>query len=117
MDQLDQMTEWVKTFCEDRDWDQFHGPKDLAIGLVTESSELLEEFRFLSENQVREKMENALARAGIEDELADITFFLLRFCQLNSIDLKSALKNKIQKNHEKYPVEKSRSKNLKYDKL
>src|SRR6516162_6005224 len=61
----------VQDFCEARDWDQFHGPKDLAIGVITEASELLEHFRFLSDEQAMALLNNQEQREEIEDELAD----------------------------------------------
>jgi NTP pyrophosphatase (non-canonical NTP hydrolase) len=107
----------VRTFCEARDWDQFHGPKDLAIGLATEASELLEIFRFLSGEQCAAKLADPESRQAIENELADVLFFLLRFAQRFDIDLDDALSAKMKLNAERYPVEKSRGKNLKYGDL
>ncbi|WP_235840253.1 nucleotide pyrophosphohydrolase [Citrifermentans pelophilum] len=107
----------VKTFCEDRDWDQFHGPKDLAIGVITEASELLEHFRFLSDEQAMVLLNNPEEKEEIEDELADVFFFLLRFSQRFDIDLTQALVRKMEKSDKKYPVEKSKGKNTKYTKL
>lgn len=101
-------------FCREREWDQFHTPKDLAIGLVTESSELLELFRFATEEQVKEKMKNSEFRSQLSDELADVLFFLVRFAQKNEIDLEHAFSEKMKKNREKYPAEIARGKNLKY---
>lgn len=116
-DKLEQMTQIVQKFCEERDWDQFHTPKELAIGLVTESSELLDEFRFLSEDQVTNKLSNPKGRKAIEDEVADVLFFLLRFSQMNGISLSEVLAAKIEKNAGKYPLEKAKSNNQKYDEL
>ena len=107
----------VRTFCEARDWDQFHGPKDLAIGLATEAGELLEIFRFLSDEQCAAKLADPESRRAIENELADVFFFLLRFAQRFDIDLDAALAAKMKLNAERYPVEKSRGKNLKYGDL
>ncbi len=107
----------VQSFCEARDWDQFHAPQQLAIGLVTESAELLDLFRFKTDPQVQALMADPNGRGKVEDELADVHFFLLRFSQLHGIDLSRALENKLAKNEKKYPVEKSRGKNLKYDQL
>ncbi|MDD2337468.1 MAG: nucleotide pyrophosphohydrolase [Geobacteraceae bacterium] len=73
-----ELTDKVREFCEARDWDQHHGPKDLAIGVITEASELLEHFRFLSEEQALELFEDKKSKEDIEDELADVLFFLLR---------------------------------------
>ena len=106
-----------QSFCEERDWDQFHNPKDLSIGLITEASELLEHFRFLSEEDARDKLAAGKTREEISDELADIFFFLLRFCQMYDIDLGNALKCKIAKNNRKYPVEKAKGSNRKYTDL
>ncbi|HEY4699206.1 MAG TPA: nucleotide pyrophosphohydrolase [Nitrososphaerales archaeon] len=105
----------VKKFCEARDWDQFHSVKDLAIGLVTESSELLQHFRFKSNGEVDEMLQNKLRRAEISEEIADVLYFLVRLSQLYDIDLSSELSKKLQKNEEKYPVEKSRGSNKKYN--
>lgn len=117
MDTLEYLTKGVQKFCEDRDWDQFHGPKDLAIGLSTESNELLDLFRFKSEEQMGEMMDRDTARERISEELADVFFFLLRFSQMYEFDLKDSLLAKIEKNGEKYPVDKVKGKNLKYTEL
>ncbi|RII28981.1 MAG: nucleotide pyrophosphohydrolase [Geobacter sp.] len=107
----------VQKFCEERDWDQFHGPKDLAIGVITEASELLEHFRFLSEEQALDLLDNPQQKEDIEDELADVLFFLLRFSQRFNVDLAQALMRKIEKSEKKYPVDKAKGSNKKYNKL
>ena len=107
----------VRAFCEARDWDQFHGPKDLAIGLSTEAGELLEIFRFLSDAECEQKLTDPTSRRQIENELADTLFFLLRFAQRFNIDLAEALATKMKLNAERYPVDKSRGKNLKHTEL
>ncbi len=117
MTQLEQMTAKVAKFCMERDWDQFHGPKDLAIALVTEASEVLELFRFQNEEESLAMFEDSERKAAIEDELADTFFFLLRFAHLHKIDLEAAVTNKLAKNALKYPVDKARGNNRKYDQL
>lgn len=107
----------VQAFCEARDWDQFHGPKDLAIGVITEASELLEHFRFLSDEQAQALLNNPQQKEEVEDELADVLFFLLRFSQRFDINLDKALIRKMEKSEQKYPVEKAKGKNTKYTKL
>ncbi len=107
----------VQKFCEARDWDQFHGPKDLAIGVITEASELLEHFRFLSDDQALALLENPQQREDVEDELADVLFFLIRFSQRFNVDLAEALVRKIEKSEKKYPIEKSKGSNRKYTEL
>ncbi len=116
-DTLDVMIEKVKVFCEARDWNQFHNPKDLAIGVSTESNELLSIFRFQSPEQVAAMFDDAKKREHIEDELADVLFFILRFAQMNDIDLVKCLNRKIEKNDEHYPVNKAKGSNLKYSDL
>lgn len=101
---LEQMKNWVREFCEERDWDPYHGPKDLAIGLVTESSELLEIFRFVNEEKCLALVKDPAAREKIADELADSIYFILRFAQLYKFDLSKCVREKIAKNAVKYPA-------------
>lgn len=114
MKKIEQLQNIVKNFCVDREWDQFHNPKDLAIGLSTEANELLDIFRFKSEVQMIYLMKDEEKRECISDELGDIFFFLLRFAQIYDFDLENCLKIKIQKNEKKYPVEIVKGNNLKY---
>lgn len=110
-----ELTEKVKKFCEERDWDQFHNPKDLSIGISTEANELLDIFRFKSEKDMRILFSDPDKREHIEDEVADVFFMLLRFAQMNDIDLSEALINKMKKNEVKYTVELSKGSNKKYN--
>lgn len=109
------LTNLVKTFCEERDWDQFHNPKDLAIGISTEAAELLDLFRFKNEQEVANKFNDPIQVQRVNEEIADVLFFILRFAQMNKIDLEQSLKNKIEKNAKKYPVESSKGSNKKYN--
>ena len=111
---IDDLKEKVQKFCEARDWDQFHNPKDLAIMLITEASELLEIFRYKNEEEVKGIM-NGKKRVEVEEEVADIMFGLLRFAQMNDIDISSVLKDKLIKNEKKYPADLVRGKNKKYN--
>ena len=108
------LKEKVQAFCEERDWDQFHNPKELAIGISTEANELLQIFRFKSEEDMKLLMESD-KRQKVEEELADVLYFVLRFAQMNDIDLASAVEEKIQKNDAKYPAQKVKGCNKKYD--
>jgi NTP pyrophosphatase (non-canonical NTP hydrolase) len=101
---VEQLKSWVKSFCEARNWDPYHGPKDLAIGLVTEASELLEVFRFVPEKDLPALMDQPAVRAQVADELADSLYFILRFAQLYEFDLSESLANKLVKNAQKYPA-------------
>ena len=111
---IDDLKNIVKDFCEKRDWDQFHDPKELAIGISTEANELLEIFRFKDKKQMQELM-NSVRKQEVSDELADVLYFVLRFAQMNDIDLSTSIKNKIEKNDKKYPIEKSKGSNKKYN--
>lgn len=104
----------VRKFCEERDWDQFHTPTQLAIGMSTEANELLEIFRFKNDEQAKEMM-SGKKKEEITDELSDVVFFALRFADMNGIDVSESLRRKISKNGEKYPVERSKGSNKKYN--
>ena len=107
----------VKKFCEDRDWDQYHNAKELAIGIVTEASELLEHFRFKSEKEIDELFDSEDKRRELSEELADIFYFVLRLAQKYDIDLTTSLDKKMDKNEKKYPIDKSKGSNKKYTEL
>lgn len=110
--------QWIIDFCSERNWDQYHNPKDVAIGIATEAGELLDIFRFQNGDDIDKILEPGSAkREHVEEELADVFFFTLRFAQRNGIDLASALKSKIAKNAKKYPVSKCYGINAKYSDL
>jgi NTP pyrophosphatase (non-canonical NTP hydrolase) len=105
----------VQRFCEEREWDQFHNPKDLAMGISTEASELLQIFRFKREDEIREIMADTARRRDIGEELADVLYFLLMFAQMNGFDHSYELEKKLEKNSKGYPVEKAKGSNKKYN--
>ena len=111
---LDSAKDIVNKFCQERNWDQFHTPKELAIGIATEAGELLQHFRFKTDEQSRTILETKKGTA-IKEELVDVLYFVLRFSQLYNVDLVDELEKKIEKNAIKYPVEKSKNSNKKYD--
>lgn len=111
---IEELKNVVKQFCEDREWDQFHNPKELAIGIATEAGELLQRFRFKSKEDMMKMMQSSTKQA-VEEELADVLYFVLRFAQMNDIDLSDALVSKVRKNDGKYPVQKAKGCNKKYD--
>jgi len=112
-----ELKEKVKKFCEARDWDQFHTAKDLALALIIEAAELLEHFRWKSEKEVKELLENPKKKEEMEDEMADILFFLTRLAQKYNIDLSQAAERKLAKNEKRYSVEKFKGSNKKYNEL
>jgi len=112
---VDEAKSIVAEFCRERDWDQFHNPKDVAIGVATEASELLQLFRFKDVSELDSLLKDPIFSERVREELADVFYFVVRFSQVTGIDLCSALRDKISKNAEKYPVETSRGSNRKYD--
>lgn len=112
---ISELKDIIKKFCEARDWDKFHSPKELAIGISTEANELLQLFRFKTKEQMEEQLKDSDSREQISDELADVFYFVLRFAERNNFDLSEALTRKMKSNELKYPVEKVRGKNNKYD--
>jgi len=114
---ISEMKERVKRFCEERDWDQFHNPKDLAIGLVEEAVEVLEKFRFKSEIECENIMNDPSKRKDVSEELSDVMFQVMRISQKYNIDISSAYEEKMKKNELKYPIEKCKGKNHKYTEL
>lgn len=114
---VEELKEQVKDFCTVREWDQYHSAKDLAIGVSTEASELLELFRFKNDLEISELMKDNGFRKACGEELADVLYFVLRFAQINGFDLSDELHCKLELNSKKYPVEKARGSNKKYTDL
>lgn len=112
-DDIRSLTDMVVEFCTERDWDRFHNPKDLAIGISTEAGELLDLFRFKD----LDECDRIKSSSEVSDELADVLFFVIRFAHVCDIDLAEALSSKIGKNALKYPVDRSKGSNKKYDEL
>ena len=107
----------IKKFRDDRDWKQFHNPKDMAEAINIESSELLEHFLWQDKKQSFDYIKNKKNLEEVSDELADVAYFILEFADNFGIDLEKAIENKIKKNAKKYPVKKSKGKAIKYTKL
>ncbi|AJH84564.1 nucleotide pyrophosphohydrolase [Bacillus thuringiensis] len=102
----------ILKFRDDRDWKQFHNPKDLAISLSLEASELLENFQWRSsEDAIEQNLEN------IKDELADVLIYSILLADQMNLDIEEVIQNKLEKNQKKYPVEKSSGSNKKYNEL
>lgn len=102
-------------FATDRDWDQFHNPKNLAIALSVECSELLEEFQWLTDEEAAKVMSSTDQAERIREEIADVTAYLLLLAGKLDIDLQEALLSKIEKNASKYPADKFRGIAKKYN--
>jgi dCTP diphosphatase len=115
MSELNALLNRIRTFAKDRDWEQFHSPKNISMALSVEASELLEHFQWMTEDESRNV--NVDQKAEIADEVADVFLYLLRMCDEMEIDLIQAADKKIDKNAVKYPVEKSKGRSTKYNKL
>ena len=113
MNTLHILQKHLAKFNTDRDWDQFHCPRNLAMSLCVEASELLECFLWTKDDDVIPERKYQ----DLNDEVADILICLLNFCEKTHIDLEAAFEQKLKKNALKYPVEKARGSCAKYDEL
>jgi dCTP diphosphatase len=114
-DSLKALSARLATFAQERDWDQFHNPKNLAMAVAGEVGELVEHFQWLTFEEA-EKLP-ASTRDEVALEAADVLLFLLRLCDKLGIDLAEAAERKLELNAKKYPIAKARGRATKYDKL
>lgn len=114
---INELKKAVKIFCGERDWDQFNNAKDLAIGIVTEAAELIDIFRFKTAEDIEAQFRDSVMRGRICEELVDVFYFVLRFAQCFDIDLTSEFYRKMELNAAKYPVEKCKGINKKYNEV
>ncbi|HSS62974.1 MAG TPA: nucleotide pyrophosphohydrolase [Gammaproteobacteria bacterium] len=112
---LEALREDVRQFARERDWEQFHSPKNLAIGLSVEASEILEHFQWLSQAESGSLPEDT--RDAVRLELADVFIYLIRLADTLDVDLVNAAREKMKVNADKYPVEKVKGNATKYDRL
>jgi NTP pyrophosphatase (non-canonical NTP hydrolase) len=112
---LDQLRDALRQFAAERDWDQFHSPKNLASALAVEAAELLERFQWLTEDESRRLSAADLAR--VREELADVLNYLVRLADKLDVDLLEAARDKIRLNAVKYPAEKARGSARKYSEI
>jgi dCTP diphosphatase len=115
MDRLDLLRARVREFAAERDWEQFHNPKNLAMAVAGEAGELIEHFQWLTPEQA-DSLPPA-AREEVALECADVLLFLLRLTDRLGIDLAAAAERKLVLNANKYPIAKSKGRATKYDKL
>lgn len=105
----------LRQFAAERDWDQFHSPKNLAIALSVEAAELLEHFQWLTDDQSRRLPEQPEIHAAVREEAADVLIYLLRLADILGVDLEAAVIDKMRKNAEKYPVALAKGNAVKYN--
>ena len=112
---MEEILEKIRQFRDARDWMKFHDPKNLAVSIVIEASELLEQFQWKDEKAVEQHVrENSVE---IADEIADVAIYLAELADNLGIDLIQAMNSKLEKNARKYPAEKAKGVATKYDKL
>ncbi len=112
MDTLEKITEALKRFRDERDWAQFHNPKDLALALSIETAELNELFLWKKENELDQVDTDRVA-----EELADVLAFALLLAEHYGFDIGKIMEKKLRSNAEKYPVSKARGSSRKYNEL
>jgi dCTP diphosphatase len=105
----------LRRFAAERDWDQFHSPKNLVMALSGEVGELAEVFQWLTEDQSHTTASDPRTARAVRDELADVALYLVRLADVLGVDLEEAVRHKLAVNAEKYPVEKVRGSSRKYN--
>ena len=112
MDKLEALKVKLQAFADERDWDQFHSPKNLSMALSVEASELVECFQWLTEEQ--SKNLSPEQHQAVIDEMADVQIYLLRLATKLDVNLVEAAEQKIVKNEAKYPADKVKGSSKKY---
>ena len=116
MGEFDEIYDIILKFRKEREWEKFHSPKNLAVSISLEAAELLEIFQW--DNSGVQSLETAQKRiAEVKDEIADILVYSMFMAKDLNIDIKMAIKEKMEKNALKYPVEKARGSSKKYNQL
>ena len=96
----------IESFVEEREWKQFHNPKNLSMALSIEAAELMELFQWLTLDEAKEIMKEGNKRENAIGEIADIMIYAIAFCNRNNIDISDAINQKLEKNIQKYPSKK-----------
>ena len=112
MQSLEQIKIQLREFASERDWDQFHSPKNLSMALIVEAAELVEHFQWLTEDQSQTQPHKKLA--SVEQKIADIQIYLIRLADKLGVDMEKAVNAKIELNAKKYPADKVRGSAVKY---
>lgn len=108
MTSLESLKEQIKQFNIDRDWDQFHNPKDILVALVSEVGELADCYRWLSDAEMSTIHTDPVKKKKVEEEIADIMMYIIILAYKTDINILSAVEAKLEKNKLKYPIEKSK---------
>ena len=114
---ISRLADALQRFADDRDWQQFHSPKNLLLALTGETGELCEIFQWMSEADAKDAAKRPETAQAVRDELADVLMYLVRLSSVLGVDLNDAVTSKLALNGEKYPVDKAKSTSKKYDQL
>lgn len=114
MSELSKITDALRKFAADRDWDQFHTPKNLAMALTGEVGELVEHFQWVKDEQIPSLLKDTSKKEAISDEIADVFSYLVRLSDKLEIDIGEAFWKKIDKNNKKYPADLAKGSAKKY---
>ncbi len=114
---LAEIKERILAFAKERDWEQFHAPKNLSMALAAEAGELMEHFLWATSEASRDVVKDPAKRAKIEEELSDVIIYALEFANMTGIDVAKAIEKKMAANAAKYPVEKAKGRSDKYTEL
>lgn len=114
---VSELKQRVLAFVRERDWEQFHTPKNLSMALAAEAGELMEHFLWATAEQSRAIAAEPAKRTRIADEVADVVIYALEFANMTGLDLAGAIEAKMAANAKKYPVEKARGRSEKYTEL
>lgn len=114
---VSEIRERVLAFARERDWEQFHSPKNLSMALAAEAGELMEHFLWAESKASAAVLTEPKKRAAIEDELADVVIYAMEFANIGGIDLAKAIEAKLAQNAAKYPIEKAKGRSDKYTEL
>lgn len=112
-----ELRERVLAFVRERDWEQFHSPKNLSMALAAETGELMEHFLWAESKDSAAVARDPKKRPAIEEEIADVVIYALEFANSCGIDLANAIERKMAANAKKYPVEKAKGRSDKYTEL
>ena len=114
---LQEIKDRVLAFAKERDWEQFHAPKNLSMAIAAEAAELMEHFLWQSPEASCNDMEAENLRSKVEEELADVFIFAIEFANMTGIDIATIIDTKMKRNAKKYPVEKAKGRSVKYTEL
>jgi len=114
---ISRLQDAITRFAAERDWHQFHDPKNLSMAIAVEAGELMDHFRWVRNDDALKVFDDPRARAEVESEAADVMILLLEFATVCGIDIAAAVERKMARNAERYPIDLSKGRAVKHDRL